>query len=362
MDWDALIRDEVKPMVPYAPGLRASDVREVAGIATVTKLSSNENPYGPVPSAIAAMTAVLPYLNRYPDGAARALRGKLSEHLGVAEERVVVSNGSNELLRVIGEAVLSAGDETVFAWPSFVVYPMVTQLTGATAVRVALDASETHDLEAMAAAISPRTKIVFVCNPNNPTGTIVTREAFERFLSAVPENVLIVLDEAYFEYATDSGHVNALEYIDDPRVVVLRTFSKMYSLAGARCGYGVLPEALVKAVHKVRDPFNVNMVAQIGAYHALDDQAEVARRRAENASERSRVCAELSALGFEWAPSQANFVWMHAADAAGLHQGLIERGVIVRYFGGDSIRLGIGTPAENDHMIAALRDLVRQDA
>ncbi|HSK48668.1 MAG TPA: histidinol-phosphate transaminase [Coriobacteriia bacterium] len=358
MDWDALIRDDVKPLTPYAPGLRASEVRERAGVDRICKLSSNENPYGPFPSAIAAMQAVLGRLNRYPDGSARALRRRIAQQLQVDERFVAVGNGSNELLRVIAEAVLEPGDETVFAWPSFVVYSMATQLMGATAVKVPLAEGDVHDLDAMLAAITAKTKIVFLCNPNNPTGSIYRRAEFERFMERVPTHVLVVLDEAYFEYVTDGEYPNGLDYFDGERpVIVLRTFSKMYSLAGLRCGYGVMPEAMVDAVNKVRDPFNVNTVAQVAAYYSIDDQAEVSRRRDENASERVRLYEAFDRLGISWVPSETNFVYIHAERAQELFERLLGCGVIVRYFGGDALRVGVGSPEENTAAIEAFNSV-----
>ena len=182
MDWNALLRSELAPLVPYAPGLRASDVRARSGMSRIHKLSSNENPYGPFPGALAGMEAVLPHLNRYPDGAARVLKRRLAKHLGVEERYLVVTNGSNELLALIAQAVLEHGDESVFAWPSFVVYPMATALMGATEVRVPLAEGQVHDLPAILAAITPKTKLVFLCNPNNPTGTIYGKREFEEFV------------------------------------------------------------------------------------------------------------------------------------------------------------------------------------
>jgi histidinol-phosphate aminotransferase len=205
------------------------------------------------------MRSVLPYLNRYPDGAARALKRGLARKLGVEERFVMVGNGSNELLTLIAQAVLGEGDEAVFAWPSFVVYPICTQLCCAKGVRVPLTTDQVHDLPAMLAAVNERTKLVFLCNPNNPTGTIYSEAAFEKFLAELPEHVLLVLDEAYFEYVTSQEYPNGLDYFDGTRpIVVLRTFSKIYSLAGARIGYGVAPEPLVAAIDKVREPFNVS--------------------------------------------------------------------------------------------------------
>lgn len=361
MDWDALIRDNVAPLVPYAPGLRASEVRERSGVDEVLKLSSNENPYGPVPSAIAAMEAVLPRLNRYPDGSARALRKRLAAHLGVDERFVTVGNGSNELIRIIAQAVLGPGAECVFAWPSFVVYPAVTQLMGATAVKVPLAEGEVHDLTAMAEAITERTRLVFLCNPNNPTGTIYRREEFEAFLSAVPEDVLLVVDEAYFEYATDPRYPDSLEYFDGKRpLVVLRTFSKIFSLAGLRIGYGVMPEEMIDAVNKIREPFNVNTVAQVAAYYSLESMVEIERRREENARERGRLCAAFDDLGVKWVASETNFVYILTEDARGLFDALLARGIIARDFGtAPALRVGIGTPQDTTKTIEAFTEILK---
>jgi len=202
VDWDRLIREELQGLTPYAPGLREEQVREASGRDVILKLSSNEHPDGPFPSAIEAMERELAGLNRYPEGSASALRERLAEIHDVLPEQIAVGNGSNELLRLIAQAVLRPGDEVVYAWPSFVVYPMACTMFQAVHVKVPLDASETHDLDAMAAAITDTTRLIFLCNPNNPTGTYYTREAFERFLARVPDNVLLVLDEAYFEFVT----------------------------------------------------------------------------------------------------------------------------------------------------------------
>lgn len=355
MDWDALIRDELAPMVPYAPGLRGSEVRERCGCDAIHKLSSNENPYGPVPKALEAMEAVLPFLNRYPDGSARALRRRLAEHLGVEERHVVVGNGSNELLRLIGQALLRPGDEVVFSWPSFVVYPMVAQLMGATAVKVPLAEGEVHDLDAMLAEITERTRIVFLCNPNNPTGTIYGRSEFSAFMDAVPDHVLVVADEAYFEYVTSDDHPDALEWFDGTRpLVVLRTFSKVYSLAGLRVGYGVMPEAMVTAVNKVREPFNVNSVAQIAAFYSLADEAEVERRRRENQEQKAYLYSEFDRLGMTYVPSETNFVYVLTEKPVELFEALLSRGVIVRDFGtAPALRVGVGTPEDTEATVAA---------
>jgi histidinol-phosphate aminotransferase len=356
VDYEALIRAELGPMRPYAPGLRASEVRERSGRDDVRKLSSNENPYGPVPSALAGMRSVLGKLNVYPDGSARALKRRLSERLGVDGENLVIGNGSNELLRLIAQAILGPGDECVFAWPSFVVYPMACQMMGATEVRVPLTDGEVHDLPAMADAITDKTKLLFLCNPNNPTGTIYTRDAFEEFLDRVPDHVMVVLDEAYFEYVVSADYPDGLEYFDGSRPLgVLRTFSKIYSLAGARCGYGILPKPLVEAVDKIREPFNVNSIAQVGAYYSLDDDAEIERRRKENQEQKTYLYSAFDRLGVSYVPSETNFVYVHTDKPVEVFHALLSHGVIVRDFGtAPAVRIGVGCPDDTSVTIAAL--------
>jgi histidinol-phosphate aminotransferase len=337
-------------------------VRERIGGRTVHKLSSNENPYGPVPEALAGMRAVLDRLNIYPDGSARALKRRLCERLVVDSANLVVGNGSNEILRVIAQAVLRPGDECVFSWPSFVVYPMVTQLMGATAVRVPLNDRQAHDLEAMLAAVTPATRLVFLCNPNNPTGTIYDREAFARFMAAVPDHVLVIADEAYFEYATVKEYPDGLEWFDGERPFgVLRTFSKVYALAGLRVGYGVFPEPLVDAINKVREPFNVNTVAQVAAYYSLEADTEIERRVSECAAQRERLYVAFKRLGIDFVESHANFVYIMTSRSRELFEALLARGVIVRDFGtAPALRIGIGTPEDTDATIAAFQEAIEE--
>lgn len=355
MDWEALIREELDGMVPYMPGLRVSEVRERSGRERILKLSSNEYPAGPFPQARKAMRAVVKHSNRYPDGSARALRGALCAKLDIDSRNLAIGNGSNELIRLIAQAVLRPGDEVVFAWPSFVVYPMVCQMFGATPVKVPLAEGEVHDLDAMLAAVTDRTRLLFLCNPNNPTGTIYHRLAFERFLKNVPEHVLVVVDEAYFEFVGDPMYPDSLEYFDGQRpLATLRTFSKIYSLAGLRIGYGVLPEPLRLAVDKLREPFNVNTVAQVGAYYSLADEAEVDRRKAENQEQKTYLYACFDRLGIDFVPSETNFVYFRTEKPVEAFQALLEEGVIARDFGtAPALRLGVGTPEDTELTIAA---------
>lgn len=360
VNWDQMIRTELEGLVPYAPGLREEEVRERSGRDDICKLSSNESPYGPFPAAIKAMQAELDGLNRYPEGASQALHEKLSARHGVPAERIMVGNGSNELLRLIGQVVLRPGDEVVYPWPSFVVYPTVTQMFGALKVPVPLVDGVHYDLDAILAAVTDRTRIVFLCNPNNPTGTIYTREAFESFLERLPAHVLLVLDEAYFEFATDPAYPDGLTYFDGKRpIVVLRTFSKIYALAGVRVGYGFAPEPLRHAIDCVREPFNVNSVAQAGAAAALDDDAEVGRRRIENQEQKAYLYSGFDRLGIEWVPSETNFVWVKTERPVEVFEGLLEEGVIVRRFGTTpALRVGVGTPEDSRRTIEAFEAVI----
>ncbi len=355
MDWDGMIREELGTLVPYAPGLREEQVRERSGRDDICKLSSNESPFGPFPAAIAAMERELVGLNRYPEGASIALRERLAAIHNVPVSQILVGSGSNELLRLVAQTVLRPGDEVVYAWPSFVVYPMATTMFGGVHVRVPLDESETHDLDAMLAAITDRTRIVFLCNPNNPTGTYYSTDAFDRFLERLPEHVLLVLDEAYFEFVTAEDYPNGMDYFDGSRpIVVLRTFSKIYSLAGIRVGYGFAPEPLVHAVDCIREPFNVNSVAQAGALASLDDGVEVIRRRAENQEQKTYLYSGFDRLGISWVPSETNFVWIKTERPVEVFEALLEQGVIVRGFGATpALRVGIGTAEDSRRTIEA---------
>lgn len=358
--WDTLIRSELDGMVPYAPGLNPDEVRERSGRDRVLKLSSNEYPCGPVPAAVEAMTQCLAHLHRYPDGGSKALTARLARHWGVDERFIAVTSGANELLRLIAQVVLRPGDEVVFAWPSFIVYPMVAQMFGATAVRVPLTSDLRHDLRAMLAAVTDRTRLLFLCNPNNPTGTIYTRAEFEAFLAKLPEHVLVVVDEAYFEFVADDTYPDGLAYFDGERpIAVCRTFSKIYSLAGARVGYGFLPPALKHAVDCVREPFNVNTVAQVGAFYSLDDWPEVARRKHENREQKTYLYSCFDRLGIEYAPSHTNFVYFKTERPAEVFEELLREGVIARDFGAaPALRLGVGTPKDTEATIAAFEAIV----
>src|SRR5438067_9232676 len=281
------------------------------------KLSSNESPGGPLPSVAKAIAQAAAEVNRYPDIAVTALSGRLAEKLGFPVEQIAVGCGSVSLCQQLVQAVCAPGEEVLFAWRSFESYPIVSQIAAAAQIRVPLDETLTHDLDAMAAAITPRTRLIFVCNPNNPTGTAVRRAELERFLDAVPPNVLLALDEAYREYVTDPEVPDGMQYVRDrDNVVVLRTFSKAYGLAGLRVGYLAGPPAIAQAVRKVYVPFSVNSLAQQAAMACLDAEDQLFARCVETTAERDRVRGELRKMGYPVPDTQSNFVWLPLGDRA----------------------------------------------
>lgn len=328
------------------------------------KLSSNEAPGGPLPSVAKAIAEASAQVNRYPDTAATELTHRLAAKLDLPTERVAVGCGSVSLCQQLVQALCAAGEEVIFGWRSFEAYPVVTQVALATQVRVPLDATHTHDLDAMLAAITPRTRLIFVCNPNNPTGTVVRREELVRFLDAVPSEILVVLDEAYHEYVTDPDVPDGMGFVHErENVAVLRTFSKAYGLAGLRVGYLAASEAVADAVRKVYVPFSVNALAQTAALACLDAEEELLARCAATASERERVRAELLEMGYRVPESQANFVWLPlGARALEFSEHALADKVVVRAFDGDGVRVTVSLPEENDLFLRAARSFSPGDA
>jgi histidinol-phosphate aminotransferase len=358
------LSDRVKPWIaglrPYEPGKPIEALERELGIRDAVKLASNENPLGPSPRAVEAVRRVAAGLHRYPDGACFRLRAALAERLGVAEAQLVFGCGSDELLELVAKAFLGPGDQAVFAWPAFAMYPIVVQGMGAEGVRVPLDADLVHDLPAMARAVSERTRVVFLCNPNNPTGTSVGAEAFDRFVAGLPEDVVLVVDEAYMEYARRPDFPDALAWVARrPATAVLRTFSKIHGLAGLRVGYGVMGEELAGLLERARHPFNVSVVAEEGALAALDDTEHVARARRTNDEGLRYLTAELAALGVETWPSDANFLLARSGE--GSYEALLREGVIVRPMAGfgmpDVVRITVGTAQENTRLVKALQSI-----
>jgi histidinol-phosphate aminotransferase len=335
----------------------------VSAAGRTHKLSSNESPHQPLPSVVDAIAEAARSVNRYPDNGAQALIGAIADKFSVPPQHVAVGCGSVGVAQQILEAVGEPGAEVMYAWRSFEAYPTLADLAAADSVRVPL-CDEAHDLAAMADAITPRTRLVFVCNPNNPTGTAVRRPELERFLDEVPQDVLVVLDEAYREFVTDPEVPDGLELMRGrPNVAVMRTFSKAWGLAGLRVGYLIAEDpAVADAVRRTHVPFSVSMLAQAAAVAALASEDEVRRRCTAVTDERARLTAALRERGLDVSDSQANFVWLPLGEQATPVAAALEaRAVITRPFAGDGIRVTIGTPEEDDVFLAAL-DEVREAA
>ncbi|SFT03519.1 histidinol-phosphate transaminase [Saccharopolyspora flava] len=341
-------RADLEQLPPYVAG------RTVPGSI---KLASNEVSAGPLPSAVAAINEAASQVHRYPDMGVGALTEALAAHYDVAPERIAVGCGSVALCEQLVQATCTADDEVVFPWRSFEAYPIITQVVGARQVKVPLTGEHALDLEAMLAAITPATRLMFVCTPNNPTGTLVRKAELEAFLDRVPEDVLVVLDEAYFEFVDDADAPDGVEItrVRD-NVVSMRTFSKAYGLAGVRVGYAIGPVQVAEALRKVTIPFSVNALAQTAAIASLQAQDELRRRCADVVAERVRVHRELVAMGYEVPETQANFVWLPLGErTAAFNEHCLDNRVVVRAFAGEGARVTIGQPDENDAFLAAAK-------
>ena len=359
------IRPALDGLVPYEPGKPVEEVQRELGLERVVKLASNEGPFGPFPAAEEAIARATAELNRYPDGGAWRLRTALAERHGVDFDQVTVCAGADAVVGYVCLATLDPGDEAVTAWPSFASYVIDPLKLGAVAVRVPL-VDERIDLEALLAAITPRTKLVFIAAPNNPTGTTNTRGELDAYFERVPEHVLTVLDQAYFEYVDEPDYPEGVsEYVSrGHRVLVLRTFSKIFGLAGLRVGYGIGPAEVSTAIGKVRRAFDVTSAGQEAALASLDETAEIARRRSVNEESMALLQNLLREHRFEPAgPAVANFLFVRVGDADGLNDALLRRGVIVRPmrpFGApDALRITAGTPEEVAFLGDALATLER---
>jgi histidinol-phosphate aminotransferase len=358
IDLKDLVPEWIQRLAPYPPGMPLEELEREYGITGSIKLASNENPFGPSPRAIAAIADVLGSLHRYPDGSGFYLRQALAKRIGVSADAIILGNGSNDIIELAVRAFLRPGDEAVMADQAFVIYQMAVQAAGAIPRPVPLRRF-THDLEAIKAAIGPATRLVFLANPNNPTGTIFKRDAWEDFLESVPPHVLVIADDAYADYVEDPDYPDSLAYQRRDRLLLtLRTFSKIYGLAGLRVGYGVAPLEVVEILHRIRQPFNVNSLAQVAALAALDDQEHVERTRANNREGLAYLRGVCERLGRPCVPSWANFVLVDVGDGAKVYEALLRRGVIVRpmdvYGFPRHLRVTVGTPAENQRFAESL--------
>jgi histidinol-phosphate aminotransferase len=355
----------VSSIKPYVPGKPVEELERELGIRDSVKLASNENPLGPSSLALKDIINELTStgssisLNRYPDGNGYYLKQALSQRLSVSDEEIILGNGSNEIIDITVRTFLQPGDDAVMAHPSFVVYPMSTQAQGANAIQVPLK-NYIHDLEAMADAVTSGTKIVFVANPNNPTGTMNRKPEFDRLMQRIPEGVLVIVDEAYCEYVTDSDYPDSMRYLREGReILILRTFSKMYGLAGLRIGYGIGGKKIIAELNKLRPPFNTSSLAQRAAMLALQDEEHLLRTREINEQGKKYLYGELDSIGIPYVPTEANFIYMPLKqNAQTLYAALLKQGVIVRPVGQHEIRVTIGLPEENKRFIDALKTVM----
>lgn len=357
------VPEYIRSLIPYEPGKPIEEVEREYGIAHSVKLASNENPLGPSPKALAAMRAKLDQLHLYPDGDCFYLKQGLAKKLGVMPESLIFGNGSNEIIELAVRTFLRAGDEAVMAAQAFVVYQLIVQAVGGKSKQVPLK-NYTHDLAALAEAITPQTRIVFLANPNNPTGTIFRRAEWEAFLKKVSPDLLVIVDEAYFEYVQDADYPDSLRYHEAGRAILtLRTFSKLYGLAGLRVGYGIAPKEIIAMMQRVRQPFNVNAAAQWAALAALGDYEHVQRSLAVNATGMQYLAGEFKKLGLEYVPSHGNFVLVRVGKGQEVFTELLKRGVIVRPMAGykfpEYVRVTVGTAEENWKFIGALGQIIK---
>lgn len=353
----------IETLEAYQGGKPIEEVKRELGISNIIKLASNENPLGPSPLALQAIEESAKQVHFYPDGNGFYLKADLAKHLGVTEDHLLLTNGSNEVLTLVGETYLRPGDEVIYAENAFVVYEHVALVSGATAVVVPMQ-NNTHHLSSMASAITDKTKVIFIANPNNPTGTMVTAIETAHFMAQVPENVLVVFDEAYYEYVTNPDYPHTLPYVmEDRNFIITRTFSKIYGLAGLRVGYGIAPPSIITTINPVRQPFNCNAIAQAAARAALKDTDYVKKSKELNEIGKTFLYAAFDKLGLRYIKTEGNFVMVFVNQTgADFVDAMMKKGVIVRgmasYGFPNAIRVTIGRQAENERFIEVLTSLV----
>lgn len=363
MNYSDLAPPYVRAIAPYQPGKPIAELERELGISGIVKLASNENPLGCSPQATAAMHDAIKTIALYPDGNGFELKDALSKRYGVAHASIVLGNGSNDMLELAARAFLAIGDKTVYSAHAFAVYPLATQAVGATGVSVPAK-NFGHDLDAMLqAAVANKAKLVFVANPNNPTGTFLQADELLKFMRALPANILVVLDEAYNEYLPQECRYDSVSWLKEfPNLIISRTFSKAYGLAGLRVGYAFAHAQVADMINRVRQPFNVNSVAQAAAVAALRDEDFVSRSNELNQRGMQQIVAGLTKLGLSYIPSFGNFISFRIGGATAMYRRLLELGVIVRpianYDMADYLRVSIGLESENDKFLSALKQAI----
>ena len=354
------VPEHITSIKPYVPGKPVEELERELGISESVKLASNENPLGPSPLAIKALRSVLKELNRYPDGSCYYLKNLLSEKLSINTDQLIFGNGSNEIIELAVRTFISPGDEAIMAHPSFVVYSMIVQAAQGNNIVLPLK-DWRHDLDAMASQITDRTRLIFIANPNNPTGTINTKAEMDRFMKNVPEDVLVIVDEAYYEYVESKEYADSFKYLKAGRnILVLRTFSKIFGLAGLRIGYGIARASLIEEMNKVRQPFNVNSLAQAAAIEALKDENHLNRVKQLNMRAKKFLYNALKNMGVSFVPSEANFIYIMFTDelAGSIYEKMLKQGVIVRPMGPKALRITTGLQRENKKLVNALKKAI----
>lgn len=357
-----LARAGIENIEPYEPGKPIEEVERELGLKRVYKLASNENPLGPSPKAVFAIKRALKYLNRYPDGNCYYLKVKIAKALKVATENLIIGNGSDEIIEIVVRTFLSADEEAIIAEPSFLEYRLNIEAFGAQ-VRVVPLVNFKYDLDAMKRAITDKTKLIFIANPNNPTGTYVTEKEVSRFLDGLPNNIIVVMDEAYCDFVTVKDYPNSMKYLKDKNILILRTFSKAYGLAALRIGYGIGKAELINYMNRVRLPFNVNMLAQVAALAGLDDKEHIRKSKSMVLKGQAFLCRNLDKMGFSYVPTITNFILIDVKrDGKKLFGQMLRYGVIVRdmkpYKLDNYIRVTIGTEKENRKFIEVFKKAI----
>lgn len=358
-----IVRKNVLRLRPYVPGKPIEEVERELGISNIIKMASNENVLGPSPRALKAMREELEHVALYPDGNCFQLRLAVAKHLGVEPNQLIFGNGSDDIIHMIGLTFLQEGDECVQGDVTFSQYEACAVLNDC-GCRMAPVKDFTFDVDAMIAQLTDKTKLIFIANPNNPTGTMITHDDVQRLVDKMPERCILVMDEAYYEYVDNPDYPRALEWVKQGRnVIVLRTFSKIYALAGLRVGYGVATPELISYIERVREPFNVNSVAMVGAIASLDDPAQVERSKSLNDAGKAYLYKEFDRMGLPYSPTQANFVWVDVKkDSVKVFKDMLQKGVIIRtgdIFGASThIRVTIGTEEQNVRFIKALGEVL----
>lgn len=364
---DLTIPEYIQAIEPYEPGKPLEALEREYGIRDSIKLASNENPLGPSPRAVEAIQSKMKDLHRYPDGGGHALVDKLAVHLGVLPENIVLGNGSDEVIGMLNRALLAPGDQVIMPQPSFLMYEITARSVGAQPVFVPLNDALAIDLDAILDQVSPRTRMIFLCNPNNPTGTIITSSDLAVFLKALPSGVIVVIDEAYIEFVRDSHCAKGLDFFQSGfPVVTLRTFSKIYGLAGLRIGYGLMPVELANILHRIRQPFNAGTLAQVGATAALEDEEYLRKTITLVHSGLDYLFDRLNRLGIGCFSTQANFFLIDVhEDADTVFKKMLAEGVIVRSMSSYGypryIRISVGLPQENERFVAALARVLKRN-